>query len=103
MPRGVPEDGTRDPYGNGKEFDPMLNGQYITGKVVDSDTRGIREFVLEDGSHVMFDDAVELIRNKQSTGLILQNGPNGLFIRTKPDGDEGNNLDMIPNVESDTF
>lgn len=60
----------------------------------------IMQYVLENGATVDKAQGVEMAKNGQIHGVIIAHSKKGEeYLRTKPDGTEGNNLSSMSNEE----
>ena len=71
----------------------------MSNKIVETikDSSGeIKQYVLENGQTVEKAQGVEMAKNGQIDGVIIAHSKKGEeYLRTKPDGTEGNNLSSM--------
>lgn len=71
----------------------------MTNKIVQTiknSSGEIMQYVLEDGQTVEKSQGVEMAKNGQIDGVIIAHSKKGEeYLRTKPDGKEGNNLSSM--------
>lgn len=88
----------RDEYGNGAVA-ISLNGQQVQS-VTRGEGNTIEAFHLADGTEISYDDAIQAVESGNAEGLIAQQGNKGqTILRSKPDGEDFNNLDNLPSFQ----
>lgn len=93
----MPNNSSRNEYGS-KPVSISLNGQKVSS-VTKDENDAIQSFHLADGSELSYQAAIQAVQSGNAEGLIVQKGNQGqTILRSKPDGDDSNNLDNLPTM-----